>query len=51
MSTAQKNALLAIINANRFAQWELVRQGHRAWRLGTAELLTFHCGRRVRSLG
>lgn len=51
MSTAQKTCLLALINANRAAQWEMVRQGHRAWRLGTVELMAFHCGRQVRSLG
>jgi hypothetical protein len=50
MSNAQKTAILAIINANRTHQWEMVRQGHSAWRLSTADLMTFHCGRTVRSL-
>lgn len=40
-------AIAALINANRDAQWAMVRLGRPGWRLSTAEMHRFHCGEHV----
>jgi hypothetical protein len=47
MTTATAKIIASIINANRAEQWRLCRIGHPAWRLSTAQMMTWHRGRRV----